>query len=102
MIRGILQEAPTSREDRKWSVQGRNYIESPTGEYMSLPDLDRGENAGPVIGDRYGTSEGTLCIMRGEIYLDGGRYDKTFKNTEELVQWLNEKGFEYLGIDDIY
>ena len=35
-----------------------------------------------------------------EIIAIGSKYDKKFKNTNDLVKWLNKEKAKYLGIDD--
>ena len=39
-------------------------------------------------------------MNRNKPYAVGNKYDKEFKNTNDLVKWLNKEKAKYLGIDD--
>ena len=89
-LKDLLKEA-------MWKAHGGKYIISPTGETTSIPS-------------HYGRDAVIVSIKRdtfkiyngnaGKPYAIGNKYDKEFKNTNDLVKWLNKEKAKYLGIDD--
>lgn len=77
-------------------------VKSLKGKYLQFPNgtvsLD---NDTAVIVSNKSVDNGKLYIYKGRPYLDAGRYDKSFKDIDELTKYLNDEKFEYIGIDDI-
>ena len=69
----------------KWKIKGK-YLNMPTGEESSIP--------GPYDNDAVvvGIKNDTFNLYKGRrgIYAAGSKYDKSFKNEKELVNWLNK------------
>ena len=42
----------------------------------------------------------SIYMNQGKLYARGNSYDKTFKNGNDLANWLNKEKAKYLGIDD--
>ena len=79
----------------KWGVKGK-YLTMPSGETSSIPGpRDNDALVVDIKNDPFNLYKGT----RG-LYAAGSKYDKSFKNEKELVNWLNKEKAKYAGIDD--
>ena len=38
--------------------------------------------------------------LRNKLYAASDKYDKEFKNTNDLAKWLNKNKAKYIGIDN--
>ena len=79
----------------KWKAKGK-YLNMPTGETSSIPGLYDTDALKVTIG------RDTFNVYYGkgkEIIAIGSKYDKKFKNANDLVKWLNKEKAKYLGID---
>tara|TARA_Y100000361_G_scaffold2216_1_gene1905 strand:- start:502 stop:777 length:276 start_codon:yes stop_codon:yes gene_type:complete len=79
----------------KFKMKGK-YLYMPGGEVSSIP-THRDRDAILV----------SIKYNKFKIYMDGTKpyaygssYDKRFKNTNDLVNWLNKSKAKYIGIDD--
>ena len=77
----------------KWKIKGK-YL-AVDGGYTSIPGAY--DNDAVVISIK----NDTFNLHRGRTgyYVAGNRYDKSFKNDKELVNWLNKEKAKYQGID---
>ena len=80
----------------KWKAHGGKHIISPTGETTSIPS-HYGRDAVIVTIKR---DNFKIYMNRNKPYAVGNKYDKTFKNGNDLANWLNKEKAKYLGIDD--
>ena len=79
-----------------WKAHGGKHIISPTGETTSIPShYDRDAVLVTIKRDTFKIYNGNA----GRPYAIGNKYDKEFKNTNDLVKWLNKEKAKYLGID---
>ena len=79
----------------KWKAKGK-YLYMPTGQMSSIPGLYDTDAVLVTIG------RDTFNVYYGkgkEIIAIGSKYDKKFKNANDLVKWLNKEKAKYLGID---
>ena len=84
---GVLKEG-------KWGTKGK-YLTMPDGELSSIPgNNDRDAIMVQIKRDTFG-----IYMNQGKLYAVGS-YDKTFKNGNDLANWLNKEKAKYLGIDD--
>ena len=79
----------------KWKFKGK-YLNMPDGGESSIPGAY--DNDALVIGIKNDTFN--LYKGRKGYYAAGNKYDKSFKNDKELVNWLNKEKAKYIGIDD--
>ena len=80
-----------------WKAHGGKHIISPTGETTSIPShYGRDAVIVTIKRDNFKIYNGNA----GRPYAIGNKYDKEFKNTNDLVKWLNKEKAQYLGIDD--
>ena len=87
----------------KWKIgprtrSGMEYIVSPSGATTSIPQkYDRDAIIAQTrSGDTFKIYNGNA----GKPYAVGNSYDKTFKNINDLVKWLNKEKLKYVGIDN--
>ena len=79
----------------KWKVKGK-YLYMPDGEMSSIPgNYDRDAIMVDIKRDTFG-----VYMMQGKLYAAGNSYDKTFKNINDLANWLNKENAKYVGIDN--
>ena len=78
----------------KWKVKGK-YLYMPTGEMSSIPGTYEPDS----IIVQIGRDEFKIYNDKKGIYAIGSKYDKKFKNANDLVKWLNKEKAKYLGID---
>ena len=78
----------------KWGIKGK-YLTMPDGEISSIP----GTNDRNAIAVDIGRDEFKIHMNGNKPYAYGPRYDKTFKNVKDLVNWLNKERATYAGID---
>ena len=77
----------------KFKMKGK-YLYFPDGEVSSIPgNYDRDAIMVQIKRDTFG-----IYMNQGKLYAVGS-YDKTFKNGNDLVNWLNKSKAKYLGID---
>ena len=79
----------------KWKAKGK-YLTFPDGELSSIPGLYDTDAVLVTIG------RDTFNIYYGkgkEIIAIGNKYDKQFKNINDLAKWLNKEKAKYIGID---
>ena len=81
--------------EAKWGVKGK-YLTMPGGEISSIPgNYDR---KAIVVGIKNDTFK--IYMQDGKLYTAGDKYDKFFKNGNDLAKWLNKNRAEYYGIDN--
>ena len=79
----------------KWSMKGK-YLNMPSGETSSIPgNYDRDAIMVDIKNDTFG-----IYMQNGKLYAAGNKYDKFFKNGNELAKWLDKNRAEYYGIDN--
>ena len=79
----------------KWKAKGK-YLYMPSGEVSSIPgNNDRDAIMVDIKRDTFG-----IYMQRGKLYAVGNKYDKFFKNGNDLAKWLNKEKAKYLGIDN--
>ena len=83
----------------KWKSQslssGKSYLYTPSGETSSIPgNYDRDAIMVDIKRDTFG-----IYMTQGKLYAAGNKYDKFFKNSKDLVNWLNKNKAKYVGID---
>ncbi len=79
----------------KWKVKGK-YLYMPDGEMSSIPgNYDRDAIMVDIKNDTFG-----IYMQQGKLYAAGNKYDKFFKNGNDLVKWLNKEKAKYAGIDN--
>ena len=78
----------------KWTFKGK-YLNMPSGETSSIPGTYEPDSIIVSI-KRY---EFKIYLDKKGIYVIGSRYDKHFKNGNDLANWLNKEKAKYLGID---
>ena len=79
----------------KWKMKGK-YLYMPDGELSSIPgNYDR---KAIVVGIKNDTFK--IYMQDGKLYTAGDKYDKFFKNGNDLAKWLNKNRAEYYGIDN--
>ena len=78
----------------KWSMKGK-YLNMPSGETSSIPgNYDRDAIMVGIKNDTFG-----IYMQDGKLYAAGNKYDKFFKNGNDLANWLNKEKAKYYGID---
>jgi hypothetical protein len=78
----------------KFQMKGK-YLYFPDGELSSIPgNNDRDAIMVQIKRDTFG-----IYMNQGKLYAVGS-YDKTFKNGNDLANWLNKEKAKYLGIDN--
>ena len=79
----------------KWKGSGK-YIYTPDGEVSSIPgNYDRDAIMVDIKNDTFG-----IYMQQGKLYAAGNKYDKFFKNGNDLANWLNKEKAKYIGIDN--
>ena len=79
----------------KWSMKGK-YLNMPSGETSSIPgNYDRDAIMVDIKNDTFG-----IYMQNGKLYAAGRKYDKFFKNGNDLANWLNNEKAKYAGIDN--
>ena len=74
----------------KWKAKGK-YLYMPDGEVSSIPgNYDRDAI---VVGIKNDTFK--IYMQNGKLYTAGDRYDKSFKNLNDLANWLNKEKAKY-------
>lgn len=90
-LRKYLTESSKFEADGKYITWGSSTASIPEHDRDTALVFDvKGESFYVKYYDRKGT----------KIYAFTDKYDKTFKNLEELVKWLNKNNAEYAGVDD--
>tara|TARA_A100001201_G_scaffold20193_1_gene22591 strand:- start:299 stop:574 length:276 start_codon:yes stop_codon:yes gene_type:complete len=79
----------------KFKAQGK-YLYMPGGEVSSIP-THRDRDA---IAVNIGYNTFKIYMDGTKPYAYGPKYDKKFKNLNDLTKWLNDSKAKYLGIDD--
>ena len=78
----------------KFKMKGK-YLYFPDGEVSSIPgNYDRDAIMVQIKRDTFG-----IYMNQGKLYAVGS-YDKTFKNGNDLTNWLNKEKAKYIGIDN--
>ena len=80
----------------KWKVKGK-YLITPTGETTSIPGNN---DRDAILVDTGWRDTWHIYIHRGKLRLYNGKTDKFFKNTKDLIKWLNKNKAKYVGIDN--
>ena len=79
----------------KWKGSGK-YLYTPDGSVSSIPgNYDRDAI---VVGIKNDTFK--IYMQNGKLYTAGNKYDKFFKNGNDLTNWLNKNKAKYYGIDN--
>ena len=72
------------------------YLYMPDGELSSIPgNYDRKAIAIGIKNDTF-----KIYMQDNKLYTAGDKYDKFFKNGNDLAKWLNKNRAEYYGIDN--
>ena len=82
-------------KEGKWGTKGK-YLTMPDGELSSIP----GNNDRDAIAVDIGRDEFKIHMLKSKPYAYGPKYDKEFKNVNDLVKWLNKEKAKYAGIDN--
>ena len=78
----------------KFKGKGK-YLYMPDGEVSSIPgNYDRDAIAVGIKNDTF-----KIYTQQGKLYAAGDKYDKFFKNINDLAKWLNKEKAKYYGID---
>jgi len=78
----------------KFKMKGK-YLYFPDGEVSWIPgNYDRDAIMVQIKRDTFG-----IYMNQGKLYAVGS-YDKTFKNGNDLANWLNKEKAKYIGIDN--
>ena len=78
----------------KFQMKGK-YLYMPDGSVSSIPgNYDRDAIAVGIKNDTF-----KIYMQNGKLYTAGNKYDKTFKNGNDLAKWLNTNKAKYIGID---
>ena len=78
----------------KYKMKGK-YLYFPDGEVSSIPgNYDRDAIMVDIKNDTFG-----IYMQNGKLYAAGNKYDKFFKNGNDLAKWLNKNKAKYYGID---
>ena len=80
----------------KWKAKGK-YLYAPTSQVTSIPGTN---DRDAILVDTGFRDNWHIYINRGKLYLYNGKTDKYFKNTNDLVKWLNKNKASYVGIDN--
>ena len=78
----------------KWGIKGK-YLTMTGCEISSIP----GNYGRCAIAVDIGRNEFKIHMDGNKPYAYGPKYDKTFKNVNDLVKWLNKEKAKYAGID---
>jgi hypothetical protein len=93
-INNVKQMKEGKLTEGKWKMKGK-YLNMPDGGESSIPgNYDRDAI---VVGIKNDTFK--IYMNQGKLYTAGDRYDKTFKNGNDLANWLNKNKAQYYGID---
>ena len=77
----------------KWKMKGKYLAKD--GGVTSIPgNNDRDAIMVDIKRDTFG-----IYMQRGKLYAAGNKYDKFFKNGNDLAKWLNKQKAKYAGID---
>ena len=80
----------------KFQMKGK-YLTMPSGEVSSIPGKnDRDAIIVQIKYDMFSIITGA----NGKPYAYGPKYDKSFKNGNDLAKWLNKEKAKYQGIDN--
>ena len=82
-------------KEGKWGTKGK-YLTMPTGETSSIPGTYEPDSI--IVSIK--RDEFKIYHDKKGIYVIGSRYDKQFKNANDLVKWLNKNKAKYAGLDD--
>lgn len=97
-----LFEAGKIQVIQKGSFEGLKF---PTGGISSIPDWKKSREDSKsgtklIVSDRR-EEAGIFIDGKGKLNLTTEKSGRTFKDVDELVDWLNEKKFtQFVGIDD--
>jgi len=84
-------------KEGKWRMSGGKYLTMPDGELSTIPKKSEGD----AIIVNIGRDTFYIYLIQGnKPYAIGNKYDKEFKNGNDLANWLNKEKAKYLGIDD--
>jgi len=87
--------------NEKFSVESDKYINLGGKSVTSIPDNRKGDYQ-YIVFDSPSVDYAHVYINKsGKIYLVTNKYDKTFKDINQLVSFLNKNKFRYVGIDDV-
>jgi len=78
----------------KFKGQGK-YLYMPGGEVSSIPGTYEPDSI--IVNIK--RDEFKIYHDKKGIYVIGSRYDKHFKNINDLAKWLNKEKAKYVGID---
>ena len=79
----------------KWKAKGK-YLNMPDGGESSIP----GNNDRDAIMVDIGRDTFGIYMTQGKLYAASNRMDKFFKNSRDLINWLNKNKAKYAGIDN--
>ena len=77
----------------KWKARGK-YLTAPTGEEMSIPTSPREH----IVVDIRRDGQFLINKVNNKLYMSG-RYDRKFKNIQDLAKFLQSQKAKYIGID---
>ena len=78
----------------KFKFKGK-YLYMPSGEVSSIPGTYEPDSI--IVNIK--RDEFKIYHDKKGIYVIGSRYDKHFKNGNDLAKWLNKEKAKYVGID---
>jgi len=81
-----------------YSIEGK-YIKFPAGEEYILTREEEPERL--IIEDKDGNTMSVCKIKGGKVYGKTNKYDKTWKNMKDFVEWLSvdNNGWRPLGYE---
>ena len=79
----------------KWKVKGK-YLFPPTGQVTSIPGTN---DRDAILVDTGFRDNWHIYVHRNKLRLYNGKTDKYFKNTNDLVKWLNKNKASYVVVD---
>ena len=77
----------------KFKMKGK-YLYMPGGQMSSIPSTYEPDSI--IVSIK--RDEFKIYTDKKGIYAIGGRYDKHFKNGNDLAKWLNKEKAKYIGI----
>ena len=94
VVPGLEWMAEEKLTEGKFKMKGK-YLNMPDGEESSIPG-NYGRDA-IAVGIKNDTFK--IYMQNGKLYAAGNKYDKFFKNSRDLIKWLNKNRAKYVGID---
>ena len=100
----IVQEATglstKAAKTEPFSVYDRQTIQLPGGR--SIYTFATDDDQGMIVGNKDNPHTIIYQQSDGTFRLDTNKWDEEFNTLKDLVKYLNDNGFEYVGVDDRY